>query len=50
MIPENYNGLLLLANAYELDAQDDQAEAVYLRLAQEVSPFRSEAYTALISM
>lgn len=48
--PENYDGLLLLANAYELDAQDDQAEAVYLRLAQEVSPFRSEAYTALISM
>lgn len=48
--PDNYDGLLLLANAYELDAQDEQAEAVYLRLAQEVSPFRSEAYTALISM
>ena len=48
--PENYDGLLLLANAYELDAQDDQAEALYLRLANEVSPFRSEAYTALIRM
>lgn len=50
MIRRTTTALLLLANAYELDAQDDQAEAVYLRLAQEVSPFRSEAYTALISM
>ncbi|MCI5956212.1 MAG: chitobiase/beta-hexosaminidase C-terminal domain-containing protein, partial [Clostridiales bacterium] len=48
--PENYDGLLLLANAYEMDNQDGEAEALYLRLANEVSPFRSEAYTALIRM
>lgn len=48
--PENYDGLLLLANAYELDGQDGQAEALYLRLANDISPFRSEAYTALIRM
>jgi len=48
--PENYDGLLLLANAYELNVQDDLAEQVYLRLANDVSPFRSDAYTALIRM
>lgn len=48
--PENYDGLLLLANTYELDAQDDKAEAVYLQLIEEVSPSRTEAYTALIRM
>ncbi len=48
--PENYDGLLLLANAYELNVQDDLAEALYLRLAKEVTPFRSEAFTALIRM
>ncbi len=48
--PENYDGLLLLANAYELNADDENAEIVYLRLANEISPFRSEAYTALIRM
>lgn len=48
--PENYDGLLLLANAYELNAQDDKAEEVYLHLTTTVSPFRSEAYTALIRL
>lgn len=48
--PGNYDGLMLLANAYELNAKDDKAEEVYLNLAMEVSPFRSEAYTALIRM
>ena len=40
--PENYDGLLLLANAYELDAQDDQAEAVYLKARAGGQPLRSE--------
>lgn len=48
--PDNYDGLLLLANAYELNVQDEEAEALYLRLSTEVSPFRPEAYTALIRM
>ncbi len=48
--PENYDGLLLLANTYELDAQDAKAEEVYLQLINDVSPFRPEAYTALIRM
>ena len=48
--PENYDGLLLLANAYELNVQDELAEQVYLHLTQEVSPFRPDAYTALIRM
>ena len=48
--PENYDGLLLLANAYELNVQDDLAEQVYLRLVNDVSPFRADAYTALIRM
>ncbi len=48
--PENYDGLLLLANAYELNNQDDVAEKVYLNLCETVAPSRSEAYTALIRM
>lgn len=48
--PENYDGLLLLANTYELDMQDEKAEAIYLQLTTDVSPSRSEAYTALIRM
>jgi len=48
--PENYDGLLLLANCYELDAQDDKAEEVYLYLTTKVGPSRAEAYTALIRM
>lgn len=31
--PENYDGLLLLANAYELDNNDADAENIYLRLS-----------------
>lgn len=48
--PDNYDGLLLLANAYELNVQDTLAEEVYLHLIDEVSPFRADAYTALIRM
>ncbi|NLO85752.1 MAG: hypothetical protein GX096_10045 [Clostridiales bacterium] len=48
--PENYDGLILLANAYELSDENDKAEEQYLHLANTVSTFRSEAYTALIRM
>lgn len=48
--PENYDGLLLLASAYELESDDESAEKVYLQLEESVSPFRTEAYTALIRM
>lgn len=50
LVPENYDGLILLANAYELIDQDDAAEVIYLNLANNISTFRSEAYTALIRM
>ncbi len=48
--PENYDGLYLLATVYELNTQDDLAEAVYLNLIQNISPSRTEAYNALISL
>ncbi|MFH1512526.1 MAG: chitobiase/beta-hexosaminidase C-terminal domain-containing protein, partial [Bacillota bacterium] len=48
--PENYDGLYLLATVYELSNQDDLAEAVYRQLVDTVSPSRSEAYAALISL
>lgn len=48
--PENYDGLLLLANAYELAEQDAEAETLYLALVNTISPSRTEAYTALIRM
>ncbi|MDD3409982.1 MAG: chitobiase/beta-hexosaminidase C-terminal domain-containing protein [Eubacteriales bacterium] len=48
--PENYDGLLSLASAYELNGQDDLAEAVYLNLEQVINPSRSDAYTALVRM
>ena len=48
--PQNYDGLLSLANAYELNAEDEKAETVYLQLINTVSSFRTEAYTALIRM
>jgi len=48
--PENYDGLLMLASAYELNVQDAEAEMVYLKLIDEISPFRADAYTALIRM
>ena len=48
--PENYDGLYLLATAYELNTQDDQAEEIYRSLIDTVSPSRTEAYTALISL
>ena len=48
--PENYDGLYLLASVYELNSQDDEAEAVYRELITTVSPSRSEAYTALIAL
>ena len=43
--PENYDGLLLLANAYQLNMQDQEAETVYLHLVNDVSPFRTDAST-----
>ncbi|HPS81350.1 MAG TPA: chitobiase/beta-hexosaminidase C-terminal domain-containing protein, partial [Candidatus Limiplasma sp.] len=48
--PENYDGLMLLGSAYELNNMDDQAEALYKTLIDTVSPARSEAYTALINI
>lgn len=48
--PDNYDGMVLLANAYEMNLQDDKAEELYLRMIEEVAPFRTEAYTALIRM
>lgn len=48
--PENYDGLYLLATVYELNNQDDLAEAVYRKLIDTVSPSRTEAYTALIAL
>lgn len=48
--PENYDGLMLLGNAYEYNDMDEQAEAVYQNLIDTVSPARTEAYTALISL
>ena len=48
--PEDYDGLLLLANAYELNNDPAAAETVYLGLCDMVAPSRTEAYTALIRM
>lgn len=48
--PDNYDGLLLLGSAYELSNDEEKAEALYLKLAGEISPSRSEAYTALINI
>lgn len=48
--PENYDGLLMLANAYELNNDDAAAEALYLTLSDTVAKSRPEAYTALIRM
>ncbi|HPF86433.1 MAG TPA: chitobiase/beta-hexosaminidase C-terminal domain-containing protein [Candidatus Limiplasma sp.] len=48
--PENYDGLYLLATVYELNTQNDLAEAVYMDLITNISPSRYEAYTALITL
>lgn len=48
MDPENYDGLLLKASAYEMLGDQKAAEDLYLYLCNEVSTFRTEAYTALI--
>ena len=48
--PDNYDGLILMATAYEMNAQDDMAEALYIRLSTEMDPTRSEAHTALINL
>lgn len=48
--PDNYDGLLEMAVTYELKEENDNAEAVYLNLIENVSPFRSEAYTYLIRL
>ncbi len=47
--PDNYDGLLSLSSAYELDGDDQNAESIYLRLTT-VSPSRTDAYTALIRL
>ncbi|MBE5778762.1 MAG: hypothetical protein E7331_05430 [Clostridiales bacterium] len=48
--PENYDGLLEMAVTYELKEDNAKAEEVYLNLINNVSPFRSEAYTYLIRL
>lgn len=48
--PENYDGLMLLGNAYELSNMDDKAEALYINLMDNIAPSRPEAYTALIGI
>jgi len=48
--PDNYDGLMQLGSAYELNNQDDLAEAVYINLMDTISPARSEAYSALINL
>lgn len=47
---DNYDGLLDMASTYEMMNQNDKAEELYLNLIENVSPFRSEAYTALIRL
>ncbi len=48
--PDNYDELLELGAAYEAVEDKQKAEEIYLRLESEVSPSRSEAYTALIRL
>ncbi|MDD3336112.1 MAG: chitobiase/beta-hexosaminidase C-terminal domain-containing protein [Eubacteriales bacterium] len=48
--PENYDGLMELASTYELKNEDDKAEEIYLRLINDISPFRGEAYTSIIRL
>jgi tetratricopeptide (TPR) repeat protein len=48
--PENYDGLMELGTAYELNNMDKEAEALYLNLIAVVSPSRTDAYTALINL
>ena len=46
----NVDHLLTMAGAYEANGQDEEAEAVYTLLYQELCPSRSEPYTNLIRM
>jgi len=48
--PENYDGLMLLGTAYELNNMNAEAETVYLELIETVSPARTDAYTSLINL
>jgi tetratricopeptide (TPR) repeat protein len=48
--PENYDGLMQLGTAYELNNMDDKAVALYQNLITVVSPSRTDAYTALINL
>lgn len=48
--PDNYDGLLDLASTYEMMNENGKAETIYLDLTSNVSPFRSEAYSALIRL
>lgn len=46
--PDNYDGLLLMASTMEMIGDAASAERVYIKLYEEVSAIRTEAYTALI--
>lgn len=48
--PDNYDGLMELASTYELKSENELAEEIYLDLVENISPFRGEAYTALIRL
>lgn len=48
--PENYSGLMLMATAYEMNAQHKEAEDLYVRLSTQMDPANSEAHTALINL
>lgn len=50
MEEDNYDVLYQLGAAYEAIDDKESAERVYLSLVNEVSPSRSDAYTALIRM
>lgn len=48
--PNNSDGLLSLASAYEASNLQDQAERIYRRIITDISPNRSETYRALVRM
>lgn len=48
--PNNTDGLLLLASAYEASNLPKQAERIYKRIVKEISPNRSETYRLLVRM
>lgn len=48
--PNNSDGLIMLASAYEASNLLDQAERIYRRIITDISPNRSETYRALVRM